>query len=160
MMSTTSTIFRLKMCDDNYVPPTDVNLSNTPKSWLVMIILRKIFLIFFRLLLLLCGCLSPFCVTLQLWIDFGKSEITISKLENLYDEYFWQAYVWNKKCLTIFYVWTSFTPTKKFFYKSCHFLQVIFNLLGYLVQRVVCQTSNMMDQLARWAFRYLNIIFI
>ena len=28
MMSTTSTIFRLKLCDDNYVPPTDV-VSNT-----------------------------------------------------------------------------------------------------------------------------------
>ena len=158
MMSTTSTIFRLKMCDDNYVPPTDENLSTTLKTKFVLIILKDL-LYNFRLLLPPCGCLSPFCVTSQLWIDFGKSEITISKLENLYDEYFWQAYVWNKKCLTIFYVWTSFTPTKKFFYKSCHFLQVIFNLLGYLVQRVVCQTSNMMDQLARWAFRYLNIIF-
>ena len=158
-MSTTSTIFRLKMCDDNYVPPTDENFSTTLKTKFVLIILKDL-LYNFRLLLPPYGCLSPFCVTLQLWIDFGKSEITISKLENLYDEYFWQAYVWNKKCLTIFYVWTSFTPTKKFFYKSCHFLQVIFNLLGYLVQRVVCQTSNMMDQLARWAFRYLNIIFI
>ena len=112
MMSTTSTIFRLKMCDDNYVPPTDENLSTTLKTKFVLIILKDL-LYDFRLLLPPSGCLSPFCVTLQLWIDFGKSEITISKLENLYDEYFWQAYVWNKKCLTIFYVWTSFTPTKK-----------------------------------------------
>ena len=123
MMSTTSTIFRLKMCDDNYVPPTDENLSTTLKTKFVLIILKDL-LYDFRLLLPPCGCLSPFCVTLQLWIDFGKSEITISKLENIYDEYFWQAYVWNKKCLTIFYVWTSFTPTKKSFKRVAIFYKL------------------------------------
>ena len=65
MMSTTSTIFRLKMCDDNYVPPTDENLSTTLKTKFVLIILKDL-LYDFRLLLPPSGCLSPFCVTLQL----------------------------------------------------------------------------------------------
>ena len=137
-MSTTSTIFRLKMCDDNYVPPTDENLSTTLKIKFVLVILKDL-LYNFRLLLPPCGCLGPFCITLQLWTEFGKWN-QFSKLENLYDEYFWQAYVWNKKCLTILYVWTSFTPTKKVF-KELSFSTSYFHYFRLLES--ACGVSNL-----------------